>query len=116
MINRAAVLLRFKEPALRWINETDMEGEDHRFTLAEINEERTVYLISDDDADTQERLNRWVKRNFDALFEAELMGWCTDEKLWPKPRTLKLFKEWFAVECHTVIQDTVEEELYNDEI
>jgi hypothetical protein len=116
MINRAAVILRCKEPMVRWINDADPSPEDKPITLSEANEERTVYLISDEDADTKDKFERWLKRNFIALFEAELEGWYTDEDLWPKNRTWKLFTEWLDVECHTVIEDTVQEELYDDEI
>ena len=30
-----------------------------------------------------------------------------DDRLWPKKRTLKLFHDWFKVEYHSVIEDTV---------
>ena len=116
MINRAAVLIRLRAPAVRWINEADPSPGNKPITLANANEERTVYLISDDAAETKATFERWLKHNFAALFEAELEGWYTDEGLWPKNRTLKLFREWFDIECHTVIEDTVEEELYDDEI
>lgn len=117
MLNRAAVLVRYKEPAVRWINEADPDPEARTLTLSEVNEEHTVYLISDGDADTKDTLARWIKHNYDWLFEAELEGWYTDESLWPQNRTLKMFREWFTVECHTVILDTVDrEELYDDEI
>ena len=26
-----------------------------------------------------------------------LMDWSTDEDLWPKTRTLKMFREWFEI-------------------
>ena len=41
------------------------------------------------------------------IFETELESWYIDKKLWPKKRSLKLFREWFTVECHTMIEDTV---------
>jgi hypothetical protein len=116
MINRAAVIIRLNEPAIRWINEADPSPEPNPITQAEANEERTVYLISDDDADSPLTFERWVKRNWVGLFEAELEGWYVDESLWPKNRTLKMFKEWFTLECHTVIEDTVDDELYDEEI
>ncbi len=54
--------------------------------------------------------------NYEALFESELEEWYTDEKLWPKKRDIKLFHEWFEVECHTVIIDTIEGPIEDDEI
>lgn len=107
MVNRAALILRYKAPAVRWINEADPYPDSHAISTAETNEERTVYLVSDRDAETPATVRRWVRRNFRELFEAELEGWYTDPDLWPANLTLKLFDEWFDVECHTVLIDTV---------
>ena len=114
MVNRAALILRYKEPAVRWINEADPHPLDKPFTLADVDEEHTVYLISDDDGDSSETVDRWIRRNCKTLFEMELNGWYTDPALWPKRRSLKVFREWFDVEYHTVLIDTVEEPLLDD--
>jgi len=108
MINRAAVILKYKAPAVQWINDADPSQEDQGISLESVNEESTVYLISDHDADSPNALKNWIKLNYEALFEHELDGWYTDENLWPKKRGLKLFHEWFEIECHTVIIDTSE--------
>jgi len=100
---------------LQWINESDPYDDDTQISMAEVNRERTVYLISDRDADDDKTLARWIKANFAELFEAELEGWYTDESLWPPKRTFKLFQEWFEVECHSVIEDTVGTEIVDDD-
>ena len=51
MINRAAIILKYREPAVVRINEADPYGEGLGVDLETVNEERTIYLISDDDAD-----------------------------------------------------------------
>ncbi len=107
MINRAAILLKYKEPAVRWINEVDPYNKDPGSTVDNVNLESTVYLIGDADGDTKETIERWIKKNYRVLFEQELDGWYTDPDLWPKKRTLKLFRAWFDIECHTVLIDTV---------
>lgn len=114
MLNRAAIILRYKEPAIRWINEADPVHDDPGISAADVNTERTVYLISDDDGDSQEAVERWIRRNWKEIFEQELMGWYTVPFLWPKKRTLKLFREWFDVECHTCLVDTVGGEFVED--
>ena len=107
MINRAAVILYYKKPAVNWVNDADPSDDNPGITEESINEDRTVNLIREDDAETPDILNQWVKNNYKVLFETELESWYTDEKLWPKKRSLKLFREWFTVECHTMIEDTV---------
>lgn len=115
MVNRAAILLKYKAPAIRWINEADPYDGDPGSTADSVNLERTIYLISNADGDTEATVERWVKRNYEILFEEELEGWYTDSELWPQKRTLKLFREWFDVECHTVLIDTVDGAIYDDD-
>ena len=115
MLNRAAVILKYKEPAVQWINAADPYHDDQQISLESVNHERTVYLISDRDADDDKALARWIKLNYEVLLEAELEGWYTDESLWPQKRTFKLFQDWFEVECHTVIEDTVGTPIVDDE-
>ena len=116
MLNRAALILRYKAPAVQWINDADPSDDDPGTTIESANEERTVYLIPDKDAETDETLKRWVTRNYKDLFEAELEGWYTDPALWPKNRSLKVFEEWFEVECHTVLIDTGGGPIYDDDV
>jgi hypothetical protein len=113
MVNRGAVILRYKVPFVQWINDADPSKDKSEVTLSCANEERTVYLITDADA---ENIGRWIRENHVSLFESELEGWYTDEALWPKKRDYKTFKEWFEVECHSVIMDTVGGKIYDDEI
>lgn len=115
MLNRAAVILKYREPAVRWINDADPYSENPGISIESLKEERTVYLISEEHEHGRNGARRWVKANFKALFEAELESWYTDPTLWPKGRTMKLFDEWFEVEYHSVIVDTVGGELHDDE-
>jgi hypothetical protein len=100
---------------LHWINESDPYDDDPQNSMEEVNRDRNIYLISDRDADDGKAQTRWLKANYAVLFEAELEGWYTDESLWPQKRTFKLFQEWFEVECHTMIEDTVGTPIENGE-
>ena len=115
MLNRAALLLRYKDPAVRWINAVDPNPSAVPVTVEDVNSERTVYLISDEDADSSDGVRNWVEANFRALFESELEAWYTDPELWPSPLSLELFDEWFAVECHSMVLDTVGGAIVDDE-
>lgn len=116
MINRGAIILRYKEPAVRWINQTDPYRGHQNITLEEANNDSTVYLISNRDAEDDHAVSQWVKKNFKVLFEAELEDWYNEPALWPKKLTYKLFQEWFDVESHSVLIDTVGGEIYDDGI
>ena len=114
MINRAAVILKYKPPAVKWINDADPYNDDPGISIASVNEERTVYLIHEEQAGTPGELEKWLKLNFRVLFETELESWYTDPELWPTDISYALFKKWFAIECHTVIEDTVGEPIVDE--
>jgi len=78
VINRVAVVLKYREPAVRWINEADPYPDHPGITLSEVNQERTVYLIRDEDSDSPVILERWFKLNDRQLFAAEIEGGYTD--------------------------------------
>ena len=108
--------MKYKEPAVKWINEADPVDDDPGITIQNVNCENTIYLVTNEDCDGEVAVERWIRRNYKALFESELEGWYTDPELWPKARTYKKFKEWFEVEYHSVLIDTVGGEIYDDEI
>ena len=112
MINRAAVILKYKEPFVKWLNKADPCNKDHGITLAEANDDCTVYLISEEDG---ENLDEWIALNYKTLLVNEMEDWYSDETLWPKRRTKKMFHEWFEVACHTAIYDTVGAPIVDDE-
>lgn len=113
MLNRAALILRYKQPFVDWINAADPSPTTRNLTLAEVNMERTVYLVEVEDED---ELARWLARNYQQLFEEELMGWYTDPKLWPRDRSLKLLRQWCSFELHTVVIDTGASAIEDDEL
>ncbi len=56
MLNRAALILRYKQPAVDWINDVDPYGSPD-LTIESVNEDSSIYLISSEDAYDPESLN-----------------------------------------------------------
>lgn len=112
MVNRAALLLRYKEPFIQWINTSNPDGKGQDISIEEADQDKIVFLIDEEEA---ENLEEWIALNHQALFETELEGWYTDESLWPQNRDLDLFYQWFTVECHTMLLDTGTEPICDDE-
>ncbi|WP_179137557.1 hypothetical protein [Candidatus Entotheonella palauensis] len=52
MINRGAVILKYREPAICWVNEAGPYVDNPGITLDGANRERTVSLMSDEDAES----------------------------------------------------------------
>ena len=112
MLNRAAVILKLKEPFIKWMNEAD-PYDNPWIELESANEDCTVYLISSYDA---EMFDEWMSLNYLILFENELEDWYSDKSLWPKHLDRELFDEWFKVELHTVLYDTADDKIEDDGI
>ena len=56
MLNRAALILRYKQPFVDWINAADPSPISRTLTLAEVNQEDTVYLVEVEDDDELRRV------------------------------------------------------------
>lgn len=114
MLNRAALLLRYKQPFIEWINATDQSPRSSPATLAEVNgQERTVYLIEVED---EKELERWLTHHHREVFEEELNGWYIDPALWPEDRSLKVFRDWCTFELHSVVLDFGGSPIEDDEL
>lgn len=114
MLNRCAIILRPKRPYLSWVETIGrVLSKECGGAFSDADGDRTVYLIpSEEELDS---INEVIERIYPDLFERELSEWYEDEALWPKPRTLKMFREWFDVEVCTMIVDLVDAPLIEDE-
>lgn len=74
MLNRAGLILRYKQPFIDWISALDPAPGSHTLTLADVQQERTVYLI---EVENQDELEHWLARHHKWLLEEELNGWVT---------------------------------------
>ena len=107
IINRSAVVLRPARPYLEWAKLDDTEG------LAKpvfdgMRSEPAFYLVPGWEEPDEER--EILKEFWPALFEAMLSAWAPDETLWSTKRTHEMFKSWFDIETHAMIEDIYEDE------
>jgi hypothetical protein len=111
MLNRTAIILVPKRPYADWANSLDDDGP--RFEVSEANDELTVFLGPD--LDTVDEIDAFVTKHFDFFFEHWLFGWSTDSAQWPQRRTRRMFREWFDVRIHTMVEDVVDAPLERDD-
>lgn len=109
MLNRAALIVRPAQPYLDWAAGLDDSG-----ILPDPEEEVTVYLIPEYEDDLE--ADKVLRRVYAEVFERELFGWCTDESQWPQHRTFVVFKAWFSVEMHSIVEDFSSAPLLDDDI
>ncbi|NEX60044.1 hypothetical protein [Noviherbaspirillum galbum] len=103
-INRHLIVLLPKQPVLDWIMRVDPMP-PAGLTLEELRQEQDAFLVSDASLEGIEDAERWVHRRWKMFFELFVGNWYTDESWWPKNRTLKMFKEWFDVQYHSMVWD-----------
>jgi hypothetical protein len=101
-INRSLIIVKPKQPFLDWVrsiepdNDTDME---------DITDDPTAYLIPELGIEADEEdVIEWCA---DFIFEYELSSWYTEEDLWPVGRDVPMFREWFEVKFHSLVNDVV---------
>lgn len=111
MLNRSAVVVRYRQPFVDWINRAD-PARDGGMTLLEANEDPTIYLV---EAETRQEFERWLRLNHEPIFEELLEDWYEDQDLWPPDRTLETLKLWCSFAFHTTVYDTGETPLGDDE-
>ena len=107
MLNRSALIVRPRQPYLDWAASLDDSG-----LVPDMAGEHTVYLAPGfEDDDEAAKVLRTV---YAEIFERELNAWHTDEGDWPPNRTFAMFKQWFEVEMHSVVEDLCGHELFDD--
>lgn len=99
VINRVAVTIKPKQPFYDWINSIEIID-----NLEDSLKDCDTYLIPD--YEEYDKVEKWLKKNFDKLFIEQLGGWYLDETLWPNNRTFKMFTEWFEYVISTAVWDT----------
>lgn len=100
IVNRAAFVVRPREPYLKWAASLD---EDAPGAAEGLIDRASVYLVAEDPRGQTETPP--IEDYFEVIFEAELGGWSLDEGLWPQSRELDRFHEWFDVTSQSVVVD-----------
>lgn len=102
-IDRSAFVLIPKQPMFDWIMEVDPVPAS--LTLEDIRKDPDIFMVQQEKVETHVDADAWISKHWKPLFEHVLNDWYTDEKLWPKNRTVKMFREWFDVQFHSMIWD-----------
>lgn len=104
-IDRSILTVRVKQPFLDWLHSLP-DSDPVRYTLDEVNRDQSAYLLPEYEDDNQ--MEYLLEKYFKQIFEEQLNGWWLDADAWPPRMDLKMFKEWFDVEFHSVVFDLVD--------
>jgi hypothetical protein len=114
LINRTAVSVVGGEPYVSWARGRDADFNQGKLTVARTRAYGSVYLLPE--GVEEEDLIEWIEDNYATLFESQLSAWTEDEASWPKNRDLKMFREWFRVDLHSVVVDVADDDIEGEDL
>lgn len=100
MLNRSAMTVKLTQEFVDWINNLD-EGSEP-LTLADVNEEATVYLVPE--IEDEEQLNDMLQEFWLNILENELKSWEEDEASWPE-LTVEQFEQFIELSPAVMVFD-----------
>lgn len=113
-INRSLIVILPKQPALDWLMQVD-DPNPLEISLEELRREPDAFLLPQDEADTIDAAEKWVYRRWQVFFEQFLRDWYEGESLWPKKRSLNMFKEWFDIQFQPMVWDMSDEDIEHED-
>jgi hypothetical protein len=106
MLNRCLVIVTAKKPFRGWLLSLPNPCDE---TIDEINDDPSAYLLPEFDDD--EERDRILQEYFPMIFEDQLFAWWIQAEDWPQNRNFQMFKKWFDVEFHSIVEDLVDDAL-----
>lgn len=101
------------QPVLDWIKRVDPISP--QLTLEELRQEQDAFLNSQRASETVEDAERWIHRRWKVFFVSFLHELYTEESWCPKNRSIKMFKEWFEVQCHSMVWNLADETVQHED-
>lgn len=106
-VDRSAVVLKPTQVFLDWLKQVDEDMPE--LSLAQIRSNCTVLLVRE--MDEREDAISYIDERFEEVFRNELSGWEVPQSAWPKTMDLVTFWQFFEVEIHDLVLDTIEDDL-----
>ena len=101
MLNRSAMTVKLTQAFVDWIN--NLEDGSEPLTLADVNEEATVYLVPE--IEDEEQLNDMLQEFWLNILENELKSWEEDESQWPAELSIELFERFLTIDPAVMVFD-----------
>lgn len=112
-VDRSVAVIKPKAPFLNWLNAVP-DNDMIDLSLDALRADCTVLLLPE--FDEPEDAISHIDELYEQIFRMELASWYEDEDLWPKDMSLKTFWEWFDVEVHSTLLDTVDTDMMNSPV
>jgi hypothetical protein len=107
-INRSVAIIKPQQPFADWVNSAADAGDD-QYSIQDFSTDCSVILLPVVDSD--EHAEAFIKDIFQDLFELELSSWIVVDEMWPENINYKMFLEWFDVEFHSMVFDSIQDDI-----
>ena len=114
-INRALVLILPNQPFADWAAAADPGPAPLRLTLEELREEADAFLLPESVMEDEGAAVKWIEKRWQTFFEHFLNGQYVDEVLWPQGRSLKMFRQWFTIQFHSMVYDMADTPIVHED-
>ncbi len=104
MLNRSAVVVRYKEAFRDWLRSIGVEEEEFKD-----HGDNSVYLIGE--CDVPEDQEEVLRESSSVIFQEEVSAWHLDSEHCPDFNDFALFSEWFETEFFDMVSDALDEPL-----
>ncbi len=108
-VTRELLLLEPTRTFMKWLAKAQ---EEEHWTLGELREAITPFLVPE--MDTEVGWKNWLKKNYQRIWEFELIGWSPYRSLWPEDRSYENFRRFYKVRHFDSIIDMCKERIYKD--
>ena len=108
MLNRSAVVVRYREAFRDWLRSIGVEEEEFDDHYS-----KSVYLIGE--CEYPEDREEVLQESSSAIFYEEVSGWHLDPEQYPDFNDFALFKNWFEIEYFDMVSDALDEPLIKSE-
>jgi len=108
MINRSAVVIRYREAFRDWLRSIGVEEEEF-----EDHADRSVYLVGE--CEYPEDQSEVLQESASAIFYEEVSAWHLDSEHYPDFNDFDLFKAWFDTEFFDMVSDALDGPLTKSE-
>jgi hypothetical protein len=106
VVNRSLLIVFMKQPYVDWANQLpdrSVSEINAPLTLDSMNDDPAAYLVPE--ILDEDELEAFLERAWRMIFESQLSSWSTDQELWPKKLTPKMFIEWFEISFSFMVTD-----------
>jgi hypothetical protein len=109
ILNRTAVTIVGAQPYVDWTRSRDADFNRGTLTVARTGSYGSAFLLPE--FELEEDLQEWIEDNYAWLFEFQLSAWTEDESAWPTGRDLRMFRDWFRLDVHSIVVDVAGDEI-----